>query len=464
MPVGIIPRRKSRVIDTDYYKTTQPRMYSPDITGIFSYAESRGGLYETTVLFGLQGFIKEKLLTPVTKEDVDYADMIISAMGVKFDRAAWDIVVNEYNGFIPVTIKAVKEGTKVPYKNAVVTVECTDVRCMSLVGYIETALLRAVWFPSTIASRVLRMRKNINVLYDQYADSSANADFAFLDFSARGVESQDASEIGSAAFLTSFLGTDTISGVAYAYDLYGGEVNGFSVAATEHSVMCSYGIKNEFNSFKRILEGTPDGSVVSVVSDTWDIYNACEYWCKLADIVEAKNLQLVVRPDSGKPSEVLPKMLTILENGFKTKINDKGLKVFERVKLLWGDGIDEGNYIDTLLIMPKVGFGVETLILGSGGGLMQMVNRDTMKWAFKASAVMKKGTWVGIQKSPVTDPGKRSKAGKLELIFHKKRKEIGTVDWSLADQLGTKLLEVVYHNGKLMREQTMAEIRELIKA
>jgi nicotinamide phosphoribosyltransferase len=183
--------RKSRVIDTDYYKTTQPRMYSPDVTGIFSYAESRGGLYETVILFGLQAFIKEKLLTPVTKEDVDYADMIISKMGShKFDRTAWDIVVNEYNGYLPITIKAVKEGMKIPYKNAMVTVECTDKRVYSLVGYIETALLRAVWFPSTIASRVHQMKKNIDKMYALYADSTATSDFAFLDFSARGVESQ----------------------------------------------------------------------------------------------------------------------------------------------------------------------------------------------------------------------------------------------------------------------------------
>jgi nicotinamide phosphoribosyltransferase len=457
--------RKSRVIDTDFYKTTQPRMYSPDVTGIFSYAESRGGEYKTVILYGLQGFIKEKLLTPVTKEDVDYADFILTKMGgFQFDRTAWDIVVNEYNGFIPVTIKAVKEGMKIPYQNAVVTVECTDPRLFSLVGYIETALLRAVWFPSTIASRVYQMKKNIDALYARYADTTATSDFSFLDFSGRGVESQDASEVGSAAFLTSFLGTDTCAGVAYVYDYYGNVVIGGSVAASEHSVMCSYGESNEFASFKHIIEGTPEGSIVSVVSDTWNIYNACRMWNKLADTIKAKKLSLVIRPDSGEPEEVLPAMLAILEEGFPTHRNDKGLKVFDNLKLLWGDGIDETNYLQVLGLMPKNGFGVEVLILGSGGGLMQKVNRDTMKWAFKASAVMKNNSWCAIRKDPITDPGKKSKAGKLETIFHKKKKEYGTVDWTLAAQLGTPLLEVVYCNGQLMRDQTQTEIRELVAA
>lgn len=458
--------RKSRVIDTDFYKTTQPRMYAPTVGGIFSYAESRGGCYEEVVLFGLQGFIKEKLLVPVTKSEVDYAERIISAMGVAFDRSAWDIVVNEYNGYLPFVIKAVPEGMVTPYKNAVVTVECSDKRLFSLVGYLETALLRAVWFPTTIASRSRAIKKQFAKVYKEYADATASSDFAFLDFSARGVESQDASEIGSAAFLTSFLGTDTIAGVAYIYDLYGGEITGFSVAATEHSVMCSWGQSHEFDSFSKIIEDTPDGSIVSVVSDTWNIYQACEMWCKLADRIREKNLTLVIRPDSGKPNEVLPKMFGILENGFETVKNDKGYKVFKNLKILWGDGIDEDSLMSVLMIAPNNGFGPEILILGSGGGLMQKVNRDTMQWAFKASAVWRNKAWEGIAKAPITDSGKKSKAGKLELVRDRRDGVIRTVDWSLVHAFGDPILQTVYFyskdegKGVLLNETTMKQVRE----
>lgn len=456
--------KHNTVIDVDFYKTTQRKMYDPAVEGIFSYAESRGGIYNIMVMFGAQGWIKDTLLKPITKADVDIADFIISGMGgFPFDREPWDIVVNEYNGFIPVTIKAIKEGQKVPVKNAVITIECIDRRIFSLVNYLETSFLRAVWFPSTIATRAFHIRKNLDDLFSKYADSSASTDFSFLDFSGRGVESYDASAIGTAAFLTSFQGTDTVAGVYYAYENYGNEICGNSVAATEHSVMTSYGKENEKLSFKRLVSIHKD-QVLSVVSDTWNIYQACEYWVSIADDVENQNIQLVVRPDSGDPFEVLPKMLEILSKGYKTHLNDKGLKVFDRLKILWGDGVDETNYLQIFKLFIDLGYGPENLIVGSGGGLMQRVNRDDMKWAFKASAVYKHGQWVPIKKDPITDPGKQSKAGKLELIFHKKKKFYDTVDWTIAHQLGELQLEVVYKNGKLMREQTMKEIRELIRS
>lgn len=455
-------------IETDFYKTTQPRMYAPEVEGIFSYIESRGGEYPITVFFGLQawllrtpGFSKEN---PLTKAHVDKADLIISAMGgFPYDRSAHDIVVNEYGGVYPITIHAVKEGSKVPYKNALCTIEITeDSRIFSLVGYLETAILRAIWFPSTIASRVYAMKANIDGLYARFADSSATTDFAFLDFSARGVESADASAIGSAAFLTSFLGTDTIAGVELVYDLYGQEVIGGSVAASEHSVMCSYGEAREEFSFEHIVEGTPDNTILSVVSDTWDIYRACEYWNKLAPRIAAKGLQMVIRPDSGDPLEVIPKMLQILSKGFKTHLNDKGLKVFDNLKILWGDGVDESNYLQIIGIVIKAGYGPEVIILGSGGGLMQKVNRDTGKWALKASAVYVNRSWKPIKKDPITDSGKKSKAGKLALVTDRHDGQIKTVDWTLAPQMGPNMLELVFDGKSVVRTQTMVDIRAIV--
>lgn len=456
---------KNCIIDTDYYKTTHGRMYNPTTKGLFSYAESRGGIYDTVVFFGLQHYIKSSLLDRITRADVDYAEAVIQGMNpdVPFDRKGWDIIVAEHGGYLPVTIKAVKEGTKVPVKNALVTVESNDPRIPWLTSYIETALIR-LWYPTTIASKSYAMRKGIKELYSRYADTTANVDFALLDFGSRGVEGYEANAIGGAAFLTSFLGTDSVPAVSLVLQQYGGRVEGFSVPATEHSVMCSWGKTNELESFRYLLEEAKPNSTISVVSDTWDIYKACEYWNSLAHIVYEKNLTLVVRPDSGDPVEVLPAMLEILSKGFKTRMNDKGLKVFENLKLLWGDGISEQNYLVVLGIMPANGYGVENLMLGSGGGLLQNVNRDTMKFAFKASAILTNIGWTPIAKAPITDPGKKSKPGRLMLIKTKDTGEFATVDESLAAQLGTQQLEVVYKNGSLLRDQTMTEIRELVNA
>lgn len=453
----------NNILISDSYKSSHFKFYPPEVTGIFSYLESRGGLYKDIVFFGLQGFIKDYLLTPITHANVDEAVAFGKLHGVPFDEVGFRKIVDKHNGYFPVIIKAVKEGKVIPYRNALVTVESIDPELPWVASYIETMLLRALWYPCTIASKSYFMRQQIDAFYNKYASNGANADFALLDFSSRGCSSLETNKIGAAAFLTSFIGSDSIPGVHWANTRYNCEMSGFSVPATEHSVMTAYGKDNEFASFKRLIEISEPGSIISVVSDTWDVFNACKYWNKLVPEIYKKGLQLVVRPDSGDPKEVLPKMYAILEKGFETYVNDKGLKLFKNLKLLWGDGISEKTFMEVLNIPVAHGFSPETLMLGSGGGLLQNVTRDDCKWAFKASAVYKKGQWVPIKKDPITDPGKQSKAGKLELIFHKKKKEFGTVDWTLAKQLGQPMLETVYENGKLVRDQTISEIRNLIE-
>lgn len=451
---------KNVIIDSDYYKNTHAPMYAPGTTGLFSYAESRGGVYENGILFGLQGWIIDNLLKPLTKDDVDYAESVIGPMG-GFDRSIWDLVLSRHGGNVPVRIKAVKEGVVVPVSNALVTVESLDPDLYSLTSFIETALIR-LWYPTTIATKAYEMKKGIDNLYSIYADKTADSSFSLLDFGCRGVSCYEQAAIGGAAFLTSFTGTDTIPGVAYARSFYGAGACGFSVKATEHSVMCSYGKENELASFKRLVEEVANpGDIISVVSDTWDIYKACEYWNSLAETIYKRNLNLVIRPDSGEFKEVLSKMLEILQKGFRYHTNDKGYKVFDNLKILWADGISEKNYKKVFKIMPRNGFGVENLMLGSGGGLLQNVNRDTMKFAFKASAVQQEYNWHPIYKAPITDPGKRSKKGRVCLV--KKDGKFLTVDESLSTVLGTSQMDVVYETGKLVRNQTFEEIRNLIK-
>lgn len=453
--------RKNLIIDSDFYKHTHAPMYAPGTTGLFSYAESRGGVYENGILFGLQAWIMDNLMKPITKDDVDYAESVVGDMG-GFDRSIWDIVVNEYGGKVPVRIKAVKEGTVVPVQNALVTVESMDPRLASLTSFIETALIR-LWYPTTIATKAYEMRKGINELYSVYADQKADPSFSLLDFGCRGVTCYEQAAIGGAAFLTSFVGTDTVPGVSYAREFYKAGPCGFSVKATEHSVMCSYGRENELASFKNLIENVAgNGDIISVVSDTWDIYKACEFWNSLAPMIYEKNIQLVVRPDSGEFKEVLAGMVGILQTGFRYHMNDKGYKVFDNLKILWADGISEKNYKKVLKNMPRNGFGVENLMLGSGGGLLQNVNRDTMKFAFKASAVEQGKNWHPIYKAPITDPGKRSKKGRVCLVKDRDGK-FKTVDESLSTVLGTSQMEVVYECGELKREQTFEEIRNLIK-
>ena len=256
--------RKNIIVDSDYYKHTHGKMYAPNTTGLFSYAESRGGVYDFGILYGLQAWIMDNLMTPLTKDDVDYAEDIVGGMG-GFDRAIWDRVVNKHGGYAPVKIQAVKEGINVPVRNVLTTVESTDRELFSLTSFIETALIR-LWYPTTIATKAAVMRRGIDQLFDTYADSKASRDFPLLDFGCRGVTCYEQAAIGGGAFLTSFIGSDTCPGVVYNREFYGAKVSGFSVPATEHSVMCSYGQDNEFESFKHLLENVAkENGIISIV-------------------------------------------------------------------------------------------------------------------------------------------------------------------------------------------------------
>lgn len=143
----------SIILNTDSYKVGMNLMYPPGTTGVFSYIESRGGQYNQTVFFGLQAFVKEYLLDPITQEDINIADEILTAHGEPFNRAGWEYILNKHNGYLPVKIRAVEEGMIIPTKNVLATIENTDPACYWLTTWLETALLRAIWYPTTVATR-----------------------------------------------------------------------------------------------------------------------------------------------------------------------------------------------------------------------------------------------------------------------------------------------------------------------
>lgn len=459
------------ILDTDSYKFSHFLGYPQNATAIYSYAESRGGVYPATVFFGLQKFLKELAAVRITKDMIDEAEEFAAAHGVPFNRMGWEIIAKEYRGKIPVVIKAVPEGTLVPTRNVLVTVENTDSRMPWLTSYIETALLRATWYPVTVATRIFYMKKRIKPYFDKTSDTG-DMGFAVLDFSARGCSSLETARVGGMAHLISFLGSDNIPAVVEAQKVYGEEMAAYSVAATEHSVMTSYGEENEEASFEELVDRMmPEGGILSVVSDTWDVYRATDRWGELADKIKAKNGTLVVRPDSGDMEEVIPVLLEKLMHSFGYSENSKGYKVLHNVKLLQGDGIDENSVVVPFEIAERMGISADSIMTGSGGGLMQAnIDRDTCKFAFKASNVsFADGKEMGIHKQPITDKGKASKKGRLVLV---RDENGGLVTMSNHDENVVKwancadydLLVEVYRDGKIRKEYTLSEIRERVSS
>ncbi len=449
------------ILNSDSYKYSQFNQYPEGTEYVYSYIESRGGKYDETVFFGLQAFIKEYMLTPVTIEMIDEAEAIITAHGEPFNREGWEYIVREHGGNLPVIIKAVPEGTVVGVKNVLATIENTDPACYWLTSFLETALLRAIWYPTTVATNSYQSKKLILDYLEKTGDPST-IDFKLHDFGARGVSSLESAGIGGAAHLVNFMGTDTVEALLFARRYYGADMAGFSIPAMEHSTVTSWGREGEVASYRNMIkQNAKPGGLVAAVSDSYDIFAACEKWgTELKQDVVDSGATLVVRPDSGDPADVVAKCLKILDKYFGHTVNDKGYKVLNNVRVLQGDGINHQTIRSILYTITLAGYSADNVAFGQGGALLQIVNRDDQKFAMKCSAAFVNGEWVDVFKDPITDKGKRSKKGRMVLVETDNGfKTVTTEDAEYDAVKDQDVLEVVYSTGKLIRDMTFDEIR-----
>lgn len=457
---------KNIILNTDSYKVSMFKQYPVGTTGVYSYIESRGGRYDRTVFFGLQAFIKEYLLSPITQADIDIADEILTAHGEPFPRAMWQHILDKHNGYLPVVIRAVPEGTVVPVSNVLATIENTDPECFALTTWLETAILRAVWYGTTVATQSYTIKQVILDYLERTGDPSL-IDFKLHDFGARGVSSMESAGLGGAAHLVNFMGSDTITGVLYAREYYSAGIAGFSIPAMEHSTVTSWGRQGEVDAYRNMLAtyGKP-GQPVAFVSDSYDIYNAAsKLWGEeLKDEVIASGAVVVIRPDSGDPVTVNKELVQILDSKFGSTVNSKGFKVLNNVRLIQGDGVNELTIRSILGAFMALGYSADNIAFGMGGALLQQVDRDTQRFAMKCSAIeIGSGNWIDVQKDPITDPGKKSKAGCVSL-WQSGGDYVSAVDqpkgWSDRG-FGpfTEVLETVFLDGKLVKEYTFDEVR-----
>lgn len=460
------------ILDTDSYKMSHFLGYPKGTTEMYSYLESRGGRYPNTVFFGLQPIL-QNLLYPITKEMIEEAEEFAAAQGEPFNREGWYDILNRYGGHLPLEIKAVDEGSVIPYQNVLMTVRNTDEKHPWLTSYFETALLR-VWYPITVATRIANMKKSIIPFFNKTSDNLNSLPFSLLDFSSRGVSSYGQSEVGGAAYLASFLGSDNVPAVRFVNNHYSSNMSGFSVPATEHSIMCSYkDLSNQYGCLENLIDnmGQP-GGILSVVGDTWDIYQFTRDAASLEKKIQEKKLTFVIRPDSGDIGEVLWKVLYLLrEARVSSHENSKGYQVMDNFKVLWGDGIDEDTVTDPFRLAMYEDFSADNIITGSGGGLMQVdINRDTNKFAVKGSNVIIDGESLPIAKDPITDPGKKSKKGKMILVrtpdigFTKGSIQTLTTEQPEAYELlsDRDLLKTRFYNGEMKNYTNIDEVRNTL--
>lgn len=454
---------KNLILNTDSYKTSHYVQYPLGTEFVSSYIESRGGVYANTIVFGLQAFIKAYLSKSVTKEDIDEAEIVLTAHGVPFNRDGWEYILSAYDGYLPLEIQAVPEGTLLPTNNVMVQVKNTDPKCAWLTSYIETALLRAIWYPTTVATVSKSCKEIIKRYMEETADSTDGLAFKLHDFGARGASSEESSALGAAAHLVNFMGTDTVSGLLAAKRYYGADMAGFSIPAAEHSTITSWGKPNESAAYKNMLKqfGGKD-KLLAVVSDSYNLWNAIDnIWGEeLIEDVKKMEGTLVVRPDSGDPVEIVSETIERLMAKFGSRYNSKGYRVLpDCIRVIQGDGVNLESIAAILEALKIRKISAENIAFGMGGELLQKVNRDTQKFAMKASAIQINGKWQDVYKDPITDPGKRSKRGRLALIKNANNNFLTIRE----DELGAMNNELitVYRNGDLLKEWSFEEIREL---
>lgn len=456
--------KTSIILNVDSYKTSMWTQYPTGTTGVYSYIESRGGRYDSTVFFGLQAFIKEYLLGRINADDIDTAEAILTAHGEPFNREGWEYILNKHDGLLPIVIRAVPEGTVVPVQNALLTIENTDPECFWLTTWLETALLRAVWYPTTVATQSYTIKKLILQYLEKTGDPQ-EINFKLHDFGARGVSSLESAGLGSLAHLINFYGSDTIAGIIAGRNYYSSDICGFSIPAAEHSTITSWGRENEVEAYRNMLTNfARPGSVVAVVSDSYDIFNACEklWGTELKQTIIDSGATLVIRPDSGDPATVVLKCLQILAEKFGVTINNKGYKVINNVRVLQGDGINYESIQEILETITNDNFSADNVAFGMGSGLLQQLNRDTCKFAMKASCCIIDGKEVDIFKDPITDPGKRSKAGRISLWTSGGEFQSSVSqpkNWTDKGTEWTEVLEEVFRDGKLVKEITFDQVR-----
>ena len=269
------------ILNTDSYKFSHFLQYPPGTSAISAYIETRGHQDQADVLFfGLQMFLKEYLGKPVTRADIDEAEAIVTAHGLPFHRAGWTRIVEQFGGYLPLEIQALPEGTLVRRGVPMVQVVNTDPHAFWLTSYIETALLRAVWYPSSVASNARKVKQIIRPMLEKTCDDpEAVLPFRLHDFGARGVGAFEQAGIGGAAHLVNFMGTDTVTGVLYARRYYGAEMAGFSIPASEHSTMTAWGVGREADAYANMIDRFAGVGMFAVVSDSYDInYAVSEIW------------------------------------------------------------------------------------------------------------------------------------------------------------------------------------------
>lgn len=495
------------MFNTDGYKLDHRRQYPKGTEFVYSNWTARGSRIpevNEVIFLGLQYVIKKRLVEdfnenffgrPVDEVCDEYQKMLDSYLGP--NEVGTEHIRALHNlGYLPLEFKALPEGTRVPLRVPMFTVENTHPDFFWLTNYFETILSADLWMPSTSATNAARIRELLNLWAIETGEPLDGVGFQGHDFSMRGMAGLEAAMLSGMGHLVAFTGTETVPVLAEIEKYY--PMEGFlagTVPATEHSVMCAGGMDDERETFQRLLDLYPT-QILSVVSDTWDFWNVLTgILPTLKDQILAraeKGGKLVVRPDSGDPADIICGTLRwpedklrwpdvpgvndtrtpeekgaieVLWDEFGGTVNEAGYKVLNpAVGLIYGDSMNYDRIKDICERLAAKGFATTNLVFGLGSFGYQYQTRDTFGFAMKATNVVIEGQETAIFKSPKTDSGlKKSLKGRIAVVerdgtlvaLDDEREE----ERQIAQHTYSDLLTTVWKDGKFVREYSFDEVR-----
>lgn len=492
------------ILYIDFYKVGHINQYPPDTTRVWSNWTPRNTRVEgkhRVVNAGLTYLCKEYLIRqvqenffnrPLAEVIGEYRDVIKTCLFVAEPRTDHIEALHRL-GYLPICIYSLPEGFSVRLNVPPIIITNTLPEFFWLPNYFETLLSMTVWKISTSATTAQRFRK----IFVKWAKASGETDLSFVDwmghdFSMRGMSGLEDAIMSGMGHLMSFSGTDTIPAILAARKYYGAPLSvGGSVPATEHSVMSAWGQGNELKTFRRLVQDVYPNGIVSIVSDTWDLWRVLtDYIPALKEQILARDGKLVIRPDSGDPVKIM-----LGNPAFESVAHDYdcerhpaalgtlallakhlgttpgiGLPMINKGGAIYGDSItvdraDDilGGMVNDLKLSPY------NMVFGIGSYTYEYVTRDTYGWAMKATAVQRSnGPVIPIFKKPVTDNGgKFSHRGILAAYRTEEstdeRPDHFLVQESDEEHLNNCAYEKVFVDGELLVDPSFETIRKRVR-
>lgn len=477
----------------DFYKLSHRKQYPKGTTKVYSTLTPRSNKYapysDEIVWFGLQYFIKEYLIDRFNKDFFskpkdevisEYSRLVEFSLGKEYAETKHIEELHDL-GYLPIKISTLPEGSLVPMRVPVMTIENTHDDFFWLTNFLETILSTSIWLPTTSATLAYSYRKVLNDYAIKTTGSTSGVEFQGHDFSMRGMSSEQSATVSGAGHLLSFKGTDTIPSILFLEKYYNGNIEksliGASIPATEHSVMCSYGQENEKDLLTHLLTEVYPTGLFSAVCDTWDFWKlVSEYLPELKETIISRDGKLVIRPDSGNPVDIIcgtvltggktPEekgLVEVLYEIFGGQINELGFKVLDsHIGAIYGDSITLEIAKEICEKLYKKGFATTNVVFGIGSYSYQYATRDTFGFAVKATYAIVNNEERMLFKDPKTDSGiKKSQKGLVVVNKDDNGKFFFEDNFVNNDEYKSKtnLLETVFINGKLIKETSLDEIR-----